>query len=235
MNLRLLLALMLLAAASSAPAGERAVYLCYSTTETMTIDGRADEAAWAKAPVLDFILPITHEAPVSPTKGRLLWDSEYLYIYYDAVDRDLRGEATGRDVAVFHGDCLEAFFKPVPEEETYFNFEIGVRGAVYDAKNPGNDRAKWDCEGLQFQIVQHGTLNQPGDEDRGWNLEMAIPLRCLREKAGEDLAGTEWLFHLSRYDYATHLGDKPELSSTTRLSARNYHLPQDWAILRFVE
>src|SRR2546423_12608895 len=51
----------------------------------ITIDGKADEAAWKNAQVIDdFTMPWLgqghHPAPTK-TRARLLWDREYLYFF----------------------------------------------------------------------------------------------------------------------------------------------------------
>src|SRR5678810_836203 len=57
------------------------VYDCRWTDAPITIDGKADEPAWAHAQVVDdFRIPgPVGGKPQTATKARLLWDREYLY------------------------------------------------------------------------------------------------------------------------------------------------------------
>ena len=59
----------------------------------ITIDGKADEAAWKNAQVIDnfqmaWLGPGDHPAPTK-TRARLLWDREYIYFFAEMDDSDV--------------------------------------------------------------------------------------------------------------------------------------------------
>src|SRR5437879_1169037 len=66
-----------------------------AANEKITIDGKADEAAWKGAPVLGpFVDQGTGAANASfPTNGkvRLLWDDQNLYIFGELAEQDVVG------------------------------------------------------------------------------------------------------------------------------------------------
>src|SRR5690606_33132407 len=155
----ILLALIILSALSAQAAWAAAV--CRFTTETITIDGVASEAAWKRAQQVGFIVPVTHTKPRRSAVGGLLWDKKNLYVFIRANDRDLRGSVTEDDTAVYVDDCLEVFLRPDPESDRYCNFEFSLAGAIFDEFH-GDQRfrgASWDCAGLQRAITRHGTVN----------------------------------------------------------------------------
>ena len=41
----------------------------------------------------------------------------------------------------------------------------------------------WDIAGLKVGVDVRGTINQPGDRDDGWTVELALPWKILREAA----------------------------------------------------
>ncbi len=223
------------------PAGP---YECLRTPEPIKIDGRLDEPQWQRAKLVDFMIPVTHEKPLSKTEARLLWDDAYLYVAFKAYDKDIYSYFTERDSHTCYEDVLEIFLKPDPAADPYYNFEINALNTVYDAFNvqreaggPDHHRwNRWNCEGLKSAVVIEGTLNDWQDVDEYWQLEVAIPFADLPTLEGQSpRAGDQWLFHLSRYDYSVYLPGGVELSSCAPLTEVNFHRYEDWIPLKFVK
>lgn len=220
------------------------IYNCYYITEKIRIDGELDEPVWQKAPVLDFVTPVTHKKPISKTEGRLLFDKRYLYVGFKAYDKDIWSYFKKRDSWTYKEDVLEIFLKTDPSKEPYYNFEINALGTVYDAFTikrcaGGEDDHRWyrwNCKGLKVGIKIKGTLNNWEDVDEHWQLEVAIPFASLPTLKGKiPKAGDTWLFHLSRYDYSVYLPDGVELSSCAPLSKVDFHRYEDWIVLKFIK
>lgn len=214
-------------------------YTCNYTSSTIVIDGVVNEPAWQKAHALKFYVPVTHAHPVSPTEGKALWDDKNLYVAFNAVDKDLWGTLTEHDSTTFHNDVLEIFFMPDPAGAIYYNIEINVLGAVFDAQQvPGmrmSERVAWNCEGIEFTTALHGTLNKRDDVDESWQLEVAIPFSSIPILHGKSpIAGMIWPFHLARYDYSVYLPEGKELSSCAPMSMVKFHHPPDWLKLHFI-
>lgn len=72
-------------------------YDCRRASCTIKIDGKIDEAAWRKASVITFVLPVTSADPLSKTEAMVLWDDDYLYVAYRAYDKDVWSIRTERD------------------------------------------------------------------------------------------------------------------------------------------
>lgn len=169
-------------------AGIQRVYQCRRADAEMRIDGRTDESCWETAEIIELVLPVSLQMPVSRTQARMLYDNAFLYVGFRAYDKDIWSYYTERDSKTCGEDCLEVFVKTHPELEPYYNFEINALGTVYDAYNvkrraggdDGNHRWKlWDCEGLMVGISIQGTLNDCSDEDEYWQMELAIPFAGL--------------------------------------------------------
>lgn len=98
-------------------------YECLRTTEPMTIDGRLDEAAWARAQWSDSFGRI-NDGGATPLQTRvaLLWDDEYLYVGYKIEDPDVRASMTGFNDHVYFNDEDVEFFLAGPRHY----FEIGL-------------------------------------------------------------------------------------------------------------
>ena len=222
---------------------EKILYSCIFTTDTIKIDGTLDEPAWQKAEVLNFIIPITGEKPLSITEGKILGDNKYLYIGFKAYDKDIWGYFTKRDSSTYQEDVLEIFFKSDSEEKSYYNFEINALGTIYDAfieKNKsagggiGQRWARWNCKNIKIKTKISGTLNNCYDVDECWVMEVRIPFTSLPTLKGRIPAPEEnWLFLLGRYDYSVYLPEGRELSTCAHLSKINFHYYNDWVKLKF--
>ena len=220
----------------------RKEYRCLYTREKIKVDGSLDESSWKKAETLNFVIPVTHRKPLSKTEAKLLWDKDYLYVAFKAMDKDIWSYYTKRDEPTCQEDVLEIFFKPDSEKEPYYNFEINALGTVYDAFNlkrgaGGEDHhrwSRWNCKGLKIGIKIKGTLNNPKDRDEYWQLEVAIPFTGLPTLKGKTPKNDDtWLFHLSRYDYSVYLPEGVELSSCAPLIRVDFHRHEDWIRLKF--
>lgn len=219
----------------------RAAYACPFSEAPVTVDGVLNEPVWDKAKTISFVLPVSFKAPISKTEAKIAYDKKFLYVAFKAYDEDVWGLLTERDSTTFTEDVLEVFFKTDPAKDPYFNFEMGVQGAVMDAYNlkrgaAGNYKrwSQWDCKGLQMASKVKGTVNNWADRDEYWILEVAVPFAEIPTLGGKSpVKGDKWLFNLARYDYSIYLPEGCELSAGAHLSVVNFHWYEDWSELIF--
>jgi hypothetical protein len=108
----------------------------------------------------------------------------------------------------------------------------------------------WDISGLKSAVDVRGTINEPGDRDQGWSVEIAIPWEVLREAAPDKSAprpGDKWRVNFSRVEW--HV-DTPDGKYTKRRDpagkplpeenwvwspqgAVNMHMPERWGYVHF--
>jgi hypothetical protein len=219
------------------PVQHRAYYSCPRKMTSVVIDGKLDEVAWQyAAPVREFSIAPEHRPPTNPTLGLLTWDDRYLYVAFDAIDPAIEATRTGRDSDTYKDDVLEIFFKTDPDEWDYHNVEVNALGAFRDGYHTPERRfnAAWNCPGLEVGVHVEGTLNDPTDEDEGWQLEVAIPFACLPTLEGRaPEPGDVWLFHLSRIDRSPRLEEGRELISTAPMEEPRFHSAEKWLPLVF--
>jgi hypothetical protein len=86
--------------------------------------------------------------------------------------------------------------------------------------------------GSKAVVALGGTLDKPGDRDRGWSVEGRIPWSAFASAGGKPKAGDEWFFALCRYDYGPE-GTPPVLMSSAPLSRSSFHRYEDYGKLRF--
>jgi hypothetical protein len=219
-------------------AAEPAAFECRWAESPVTIDGRADEAAWKNAQVIDhFYLPWLGKdarAARTATKARLLWDKDYLYFFADLEDHDLFADVKEHNGHTWDNDVFELFFKPAADKPAYFEFQVNAAGTIYDSYIPqGPSKQLFDGFHVEAKVVLRGTLNKRTDNDEGWSVEGRIPWGDFARAGGRPEPDARWKFTLCRYDYSVHWPE-PELSTCAPLSKKNFHLTKDYVPLRFV-
>jgi hypothetical protein len=166
---------------------------------SVTIDGKLDEAAWARAgSTPELVNPRTGDAdPAAPVSGsvKLLYDDEALYAGFDVFDSDLRGgfDPKARDPQLWTRDTVELMIDPDGDGDNvdYYEIQVSPQNLVFDSEFDGYNSPKvepngpfghqeWTSE-LTSAVTLRGTLDtQAAGEDDGYVVEMAIPWRVFR-------------------------------------------------------
>jgi hypothetical protein len=215
------------------------VYEARRAASRIVMDGRADDAAWQKAATVTFVFPWEQQTGAKQkTTARMLWDEQFLYVFYECEDADIVALYAERDDPTYRDDAVEIFINPDPKQEFYYGLEINARAVVYDYfyAFPRLLIKRVDFQGLQVASYSRGTVNARGDTDTGWTLELAIPWRNFAElrESGPPRVGETWTVNLNRWD-----GVEPDrrLSqwSDSGLVRPNPHHPARFGRLVFVE
>lgn len=168
-------------------------YPCYFTAVAPVVDGVIERPLWDQAPWTETFVDIRGEhfdpGPRHRTRASLLWDENFLYVAADLEEPDLWGTFQQRDAVIYHENDFELFLDPDGDNHFYYELEINALGTVWDLLLPwpyrdGNAAINgWDIAGLKSAVYLDGTLNEPGDTDRGWSVELALPWAILAECA----------------------------------------------------
>jgi hypothetical protein len=178
----------------------------------MTLDGRMQEAAWKKAPLLR-LLPFPG-APELPTTVRAFITDTDLWIGARMADERVWGERKERDAETWKEEVLEVFIDVDGDGNDYLEFQITPLGTVFDAnfkKRLGRGEGSredqiaaakaFNIEGLETAVHVDGTLNKDDDKDRAWMAEAKIPLASIPGIAeGGPKAGDTWAVNVYRFD-----------------------------------
>jgi len=144
----------------------------------IVVDGKLDDPAWKAAPPMEFQFPWSRQTGAKQkTLARVLWDDQFLYAAYDCDDADIVAHFTERDDPTYKDDAVEIFINPVPSQTFYYGMEMNARAVLFDYFYvfPKALLKRLNFTGVQLASHIRGTLNQTGDPDRGWSLEVAIP------------------------------------------------------------
>ncbi|MBL9187697.1 MAG: carbohydrate-binding family 9-like protein [Opitutaceae bacterium] len=192
-------------------------YVARHTATPIVIDGRIDDTAWAAAPWTADFTDIEGDAKPKPrfrTRAKILWDDQFLYIAADLEEPHVWGKLTQHDAVIFHDPDFEVFLDPDGDTHNYFEFELNALNTGWDLFLPkpymdgGKARNDWEIPGLKTAVHIRGTLNDPGDTDTGWTLEMAFPWTAFTPPGGTSAIspqapaeGAVWRMNFSRVEW----------------------------------
>ena len=233
-------------------------YLSPRVATPLIIDGRLDEGAWARAPWTERFVDIDGVRPVPlATRAKMLWDDRFFYIAAELEEPDLWATLTERDAIIFYDNDFEVFIDPDGDTHAYYELEVNALGTAWDLllarpyRDGGPALHAWDIAGLQVGVQVRGTLNQPGDRDQGWTLELALPWEVLKEAAPgrrPPREGERWRVNFSRVQWQLDVKDgayvkrlhpstgKPHPEDNWVWSpqgAINMHMPERWGFVEF--
>jgi hypothetical protein len=220
-------------------------YACRRAAKPIRIDGRLNDAAWARAPWTADFVDIEGDKRPKPrfrTRAKLLWDDNYLYVAAELEEPDVRATLTEHDSVIFHDNDFEVFLNPSGDGRNYFEFEINALNTGWDLFLPrpyregGKADNSWEIPGLHTAIAIDGTLNQPDDRDRGWTVEMAFPWKAFASRAPvtRPRAGDTWRVNFSRVEWRHIPGEKEDNWVWSPQGLINMHVPDRWGYVRFV-
>jgi len=159
------------------------------------IDGRLDDEVWQLAPVQGRFIqrePRFGWASTEPTEFRILYDDRKLYFgiwCYDDEAHLIAASELKRDSGLRKGDAVKIVLDTFHDHRNAFYFSTNPLGAFKDAHAVEEGRTiNYDWNAVWE--------NKTTVDDRGWYVEIAIPLSQLRFKGGP--GDTVWGLNLCR-------------------------------------
>ena len=203
------------------------------------IDGNLDDAAWQAAKPVVFVFPWADQTgKKQKTVARMTWDNDNLYVAYACDESDITAVHTQPDDPTYKDDAVEIFIAPPGVKNLYLGLEMNARAVLYDYLYPFPQRLikKYDLRGVQVAVSIKGTLNITGDQDQGWNLEVAIPWRSFTDLADNPVPkiGDRWIANMNRWD-GTEPNRRLSQWSDSGMLKPNPHFPDRFGQLLFVE
>lgn len=234
-------------------------YVVHKTTAPITIDGKGNEDDWENAAFTDKFIDIEGvKIPNQSTQLKMLWDSEFLYVYAKLNEKHIWGDITKRDQVIFYNNDIEVFISPSNDTHNYGEIEVNALNTVWDLvlNKPynvgGKPKNRWNLNDLQTAVFIKGTLNDPSDIDEFWSVEMAIPLSAFAELKNRPKInpkdGEQWRINFSRVQWDHDIKDGiysrkkkdgkflPEYNWVwSNQGAINMHLPENWGYIHFTD
>lgn len=228
--------------------GEQEELKALRARKSLVIDGKMDEKDWKRTEARSFenFYRIDKKTDRQSTTYRMLWDDQNLYVFFDCKDQYITAREKDRDGEPYFDDCAEVFLIPVPDS---LNMHVGFEINLYKAANDFvffNDF--YNGEGCAFrsynpeieiELTVDGTINDNSDIDKGWTMEMAIPIELFKgvNHFCPVEIGSEWAFLAVRQDRNDLEGDRRSTSTIYPIydMDKGVHQPNRFGILKFVK
>ncbi len=212
-------------------------YSVHHAKSPIKIDGKIDDSEWAPSQPFDLIFPWTAQTGEKQrTQVRALWDERYLYVSYRIEDRDITAQVRQHDEFVYRDDTVEIFINVKPDQQrAYYCLEMNALGTIMDyvCIDGRYYMRQFDFKGVKVGIQIHGTLNLRGDQDRGWDVELAIPWSNFAEMSGPPKVGTTFTANFNRWD-GTEPNRRLSVWADSGLDWPHPHVPERFGRLIFM-
>jgi hypothetical protein len=229
-------------------------YVCYRAAKPPRIDGKLDDAAWRAAPWTDYFVDIEGDKKPRPrfkTRVKMLWDDDYFYVGAELEDPHVWATLTQHDSVIFQDNDFEVFLDPDGDNHNYMEYEINALGTDWDLflnkpyKDLGKADNNWEIRGLKKAVHVNGTLNDPGDTDKGWTVTLALPWKVLGKTGKVPFPpkdGTQWRVNFSRVQWKHEVvqGKYQKIKGLPEDNwvwspqyAVNMHRPETWGYVQF--
>ena len=230
-------------------------YVLHKTSTQMKIDGKGDETVWKAAPYTDYFIDIEGlKIPKYQTRVKMVWDDRNLYIYAEMEEPHVAANITQHDTVIFYDKDFEVFIDPNDDTYRYYELEINANNVTWDLfldrpyRAQGYALDEYEIAGLQTAVFIDGTLNDASDQDKGWSVEMAIPIASVKERFFEPIQlGDYWRINFSRVhwdqdfingQYHRHRDAEDELKKEynwvwSSQEVINMHEPEKWGYVFF--
>jgi hypothetical protein len=229
-------------------------YVCHRLDGPVTIDGLLDDRGWRDVPWTADFVDIEGDVRARPrfrTRARMAWDDQFFYVAAELEEPDVWATLTQHDAVIFHDNDFEVFIDPDGDNHEYYEFEINALNTGWDLllrkpyRDGGPAENAWEIPGLRTAVAVNGTINHPGDPDRGWTLEIAFPwsaLAGLAHRSCPPRDGDTWRVNFSRVEwevdvalgtYRKRPGRKEDNWVWSPQGAIDMHRPERWGFVQF--
>ncbi len=235
-------------------------YYCYTTVDSIIIDGNLNEESWQLVNWSDPFVDIEGDEEVlSPfeTKFKMLRNKYGMYIAAYLEEPHINASIVNNETIIFQDNDFEIFLDPDGDNHNYYELEINALNATWDLFmcRPYSDHctanSSWDIKGLQTTVGIHGTINDPNDIDSSWIVEIFLPWESIITNASGNRKPRNrevWRMNFSRvqweYDIVNGQYSKKKIPGSELIQKEhnwvwspqwilNMHNPETWGYIIF--
>ena len=200
------------------PPTQRAEFPATEIHQTLTVDGRLDEALWRGAAVADAFVqqnPTQGQPATYRTEVRVLFNQRFLYVGATCFGdyrqrRNLRVQNLRRDFEFDDNDLFGIALDGFLDQRNAVSFQTSPYGSQRDLQVIDGETFNREWDALWF-VRTHRT-------DSCWTAEFAIPWKTLRYPAGADKLGVIFLRNLRQFNENVTLPAVPRLFTAYRMA-----------------
>lgn len=220
---------------SDRTAGGAASYTVKKIAQAPQVDGVLEDPCWKELPAMEMALP-EGGSPKLPGSVRMVYDDTSLYIAIECQDSDAASTISEFDGPVTDEEHVVICIDAGSDTTSYFQIAVAPTGAMADAfvLNGNNGSAVrvlpgWNCDRLRASVQVYGDGAGPGNQDRFWTVEIAVPLSEIVTAPRVPASGDTWRINIGRLE----LTGSREFSACSPPGAENIHRPLRFAVISF--
>ena len=217
-------------------------YVCYRVSTPITVDGLLTEPDWHNVAWSEYFVDIEaslKSEPTYKTRVKMLWDNKFLYIAAELEEPNVWATLTERESVIFNDNDFEVFIDPDGDTHNYVEYEMNALNTQWDLlllkpyrDSPMQNVAidNWNFNGIKSVVHVDGTINDPKDTDRGWTIEIAIPLDALAELSSTGVIpvnGEQYRIDFSRVEWNVDVVDGKYKRRTQLVDGREKLMPEN--------
>lgn len=221
------LGMVIVTVSSTSPQSSRLpVYEVARTVKPIKVDGKLDDAAWARvSPVGDFVRNLDGSPSAYKTEARVVYDDNFLYFSFRCVDDNIWSTYKRRDEHLWDEEVVEVFLQADPRQPGYIELEVNPLGTMLDiylldVRKPLRYES-WNSEKLRWAVQVLGVVDGKGG-DREWTCEIALPMEdIVTAPRLPPRPGDRWrlnLYRVEKLPRAAEMAWSPTLKN-------DFHLP----------
>ena len=238
----------------SAPAKaetSRKRYVARRVDKPIKLDGKLDEPAWRDAPSSGLFVNTMNGSPAEQaTEAKFLWDDKTLYVAFQVADTDVWSNLNKRDDKLWTQEAVELMIDADKNGKSYIELQVAPNGAFFDtylpeyrkyedSVDPKAKQFSWNSK-ANVKVVVDGTLNKHDDKDRGWVVEMALPLADVKGVDSKTEStrlppgvGDTWRINMFRMDMPQGPGKAQQASGWSPPLVGDFHALDRFGELAF--
>jgi hypothetical protein len=221
---------------SSGQVLDRTVYEVSRTATPIKVDGKLDDAVWAKAPRFsDFRLNLDSSPSPYQTEAKALYDDKFLYFSFRCRDDNIWATFKTRDLHLWDEEVVEVFLQADPQQPSYIELEVNPLGTMLDIylldiRKPLHYES-WNSQHLKWGVQIFGTVDGKNG-DREWTCEIALPLEdIVTAKNLPPQVGDRWRLNL----YRVETRPRPASLAWSPTLKDDFHLPGKFGEIVFTK
>jgi Carbohydrate-binding family 9 len=202
------------------------VYEVFRSGTPIKVDGKLDDAPWAKAHRIDdFVLNLDGSPAPYKTEARVLYDDNFLYFSFRSVDDNIWATFKQRDQHLWDEEVVEVFLQADPQQPGYIELEVNPLGTMLDIylldiRKPLHYES-WNSQKLKWRVEVIGTVDGKGG-DQEWTCEIALPMEDIVSAPHlPPRAGDRWRLNLYRVEQKP----VPALLAWSPTLKDDFHMP----------
>ena len=169
-----------------------------------------------------------------PDRVRVLWDDEYLYVFFRCEDEHIAAHFYQRNSAPYRDDCVEVFIAPNQDHPLWYaNNEFNCLGTWLIGKHKGDSNEYVIRDKVLLGRSHAGTINAEDDTDEYWTLEIGIPFESLSDYETDlpPKPGDIWGINFNRC--GGDINQQFSQWTASQTDSPNFHRPQDFGRIVF--